>query len=156
MAQIFKTQGGVVNEDGLLMANQAEAAMADASSALVTFGYYTPVIVLMDESRNVLEENAQLISHEIQREGFETRVETINTMEAWLGALPAQLRPNVRRPLIHTLNLADLLPLATVWPGLDHNPAPSIRPALRRSCTRPHPARRRSGLICTSETLGTR
>ena len=47
-AQIFKTQGGVVNEDALLMANQAEAAMTDANSALVTFGYYTPVIVLMD------------------------------------------------------------------------------------------------------------
>jgi type IV secretion system protein TrbE len=124
MAQIFKTQGGVVNEDALLMANQAEAAMADASSALVTFGYYTPVIVLMDESRHVLEENARLISREIQREGFATRVETINTMEAWRGTLPGELRPNVRRPLIHTLNLADLLPLATVWPGLDHNPCP--------------------------------
>jgi type IV secretion system protein VirB4 len=67
----------------------------------------------MDKSRNVLEENAQLIPREIQREGFATRVETINTMEAWLGTLPGHLRPNVRRPLIHTLNLADLLPLAT-------------------------------------------
>jgi len=121
-AQIFKTQGGVVNEDALLMANQAESAMADASSALVTFGYYTPVIVLTDQSRIVLEDNARTIAREIQREGFSTRIETINTMEAWLGSLPGHLRPNVRRPLIHTLNLADLLPLATVWPGLDHNP----------------------------------
>ena len=45
-------------------------------------------------------------------------------MEAWLGTLPGHLRPNVRRPLIHTLNLADLLPLATVWPGLENNPCP--------------------------------
>jgi len=126
-AQIFKTKGGVVNEDALLMATQAEAAMADASSSLVTFGYYTPVIVLMNESRVVLEENARSISREIQREGFSTRIETINTMEAWLGTLPGHLRPNVRRPLIHTLNLADLLPLATVWPGLDHNPCDLIQ-----------------------------
>ena len=124
MTQIFKTQGGVINEDALLMANQAETAMADASSAQVTFGYYTPVIVLTDESRTVLEENARTIAREIQREGFATRIETINTMEAWLGTLPGHLRPNVRRPLIHTLNLADLLPLATVWPGLDHCPCP--------------------------------
>jgi type IV secretion/conjugal transfer VirB4 family ATPase len=123
-AQIFKTQGGVVNEDALLMANQAEAAMTDAHSSLVTFGYYTPVIVLMDRDRLVLEDNARIIAREIAREGFTTRIETINTMEAWLGTLPGHVRPNVRRPLIHTLNLSDLLPLATVWPGLDVNPCP--------------------------------
>ena len=64
-AQLFKTQGGVVNEDALLMANQAEAAMTDANSALVTFGYYTPVIVLMDRDRTVLEENARIIAREV-------------------------------------------------------------------------------------------
>jgi len=127
-AQIFKTQGGVVNEDALLMANQAEAAMTDANSSLVTFGYYTPVIVLMDRSRTVLEEQARIIAREIEREGFTTRIETINTMEAWRGSLPGHLRPNVRRPLIHTLNLSDLLPLATVWPGLEYNPCPLYPP----------------------------
>ncbi|MDR3740812.1 MAG: conjugal transfer protein TrbE [Terracidiphilus sp.] len=128
MSQIFKTQGGVINEDALLMATQAEKAMSDANSALVTFGYYTPVIVLMDESRGVVEENARSIARAIAREGFAARVETLNTMEAWLGTLPGQLRPNVRRPLIHTLNLADLLPLASVWPGLEHNPCPFYPP----------------------------
>jgi type IV secretion/conjugal transfer VirB4 family ATPase len=123
-AQIFKTSGGVVNEDALLMANQAEAAMSDAHSSLVTFGYYTPAIVLMDRDRIVLEDNARVIAREIAREGFTTRIETVNTMEAWLGTLPGHQRPNVRRPLIHTLNLSDLLPLATVWPGLDVNPCP--------------------------------
>ncbi|WP_159014018.1 transporter [Acidisoma sp. S159] len=123
-AQIFKTQGGIVNEDALLMVSQAEAAMTDANSSLVTFGYYTPVIVLMDRSRVVLEDNARIIAREIAREGFTTRIETINTMEAWLGSLPGHLRPNVRRPLIHTLNLSDLLPLAAVWPGLQSNPCP--------------------------------
>jgi type IV secretion system protein VirB4 len=49
--QVFKTQGGSVNEDALLMSSQADAAIADASSALVAFGYYTPVIVLMDSDR---------------------------------------------------------------------------------------------------------
>jgi type IV secretion system protein VirB4 len=123
-AQLFKTQGGTVNEDALMMANQAEAAMTDAHSAMVTFGYYTPVIVLMDRDRAVLEENARIIAREVAREGFTTRVETINTMEAWLGSLPGHIRPNVRRPLIHTLNLSDLLPLASVWPGLPENPCP--------------------------------
>ena len=121
---MFKTQGGIVNEDALLMTSQADAAIADASSALVAFGYYTPVIVLMDRDRATLTENARLIVREIQREGFTARIETVNTMEAWLGSLPGHPMPNVRRPLIHTGNLADLLPLAGVWTGRDENPCP--------------------------------
>ena len=39
----------------------------------------------------------------------------MNTVEAWLGSLPGHAIPNVRRPLIHTGNLADLLLLAGVW-----------------------------------------
>ena len=136
--QVFRTQGGSVNEDALLMTGQADAAIADASSAMVAFGYYTPVIVLMDHDRAVLAENARLIVREIQREGFTARVETVNTMEAWLGALPGHTLPNVRRPLIHTGNLADLLPLASVWTGRDEHPCPFYpagSPALLHAAT---------------------
>src|SRR5204863_151866 len=31
----------------------------------------------------------------------------------------------VRRPMLHTLNLADLLPLTSIWPGLECNPCPA-------------------------------
>ena len=110
------------------MADQADAAIADASSALVAFGYYTPVIVLMDQDRETLNESARLVVREIQREGFTARIETVNTMEAWLGSLPSHSIPNVRRPLIHTGNLADLLPLAGVWTGREENPCPFYPP----------------------------
>jgi type IV secretion system protein VirB4 len=52
-SQVFRTQGGYVNEDAGLMARQAEDAITDANSALVTFGYYTPVIVLEPRARNL-------------------------------------------------------------------------------------------------------
>ena len=122
--QVFKTQGGSVSEDALLMTGQADAAIADASSTLVAFGYYTPVVVLMDPDRAVLIENARLVIREIMREGFSARIETVNTMEAWLGSLPGHTIPNVRRPMVHTGNLADLLPLAGVWTGREQNPCP--------------------------------
>ncbi len=106
------------------MTGQADAAIAEASSALVAFGYYKPVIVLMDQNRTALIENARLVVREIMREGFSARIETVNTMEAWLGSLPGHTIPNVRRPMIHTRNLADLLPLAGVWTGREENPCP--------------------------------
>jgi type IV secretion/conjugal transfer VirB4 family ATPase len=127
-AQVFKTQGGIINEDALTMAGQAEAAIADASSAQVAFGYYTPILVLMGKERGALLENARLLVREIQREGFACRLETINTLEAWLGSLPGHPIPNIRRSLIHTLNLADLLPLSSVWAGKDRCPCPFYPP----------------------------
>ena len=86
--QVFKTQGGSVNEDALLMTGQAEAAIAEASSALVAFGYYTPVIVLMDADRTALIENARLVVREITREGFAARIETVNTWRLGSAACP--------------------------------------------------------------------
>ena len=124
MSQVFRTQSGSINEDALLMTQEAEAAITKTSSGLFGAGFYTPVIVLMGADRAELLENARLVVREIQREGFTARVETINTMEAWLGSLPGHPVPNVRRPLIHTDNLADLLPLASVWTGRDTCPCP--------------------------------
>jgi type IV secretion/conjugal transfer VirB4 family ATPase len=123
-AQVFKTSGGMVNEDALHMATQAENAIQEASSALVTFGYYTPVIILMGPNKALLQAQARLLVREIQREGFACRLETLNTLEAWLGSLPGHSHPNVRRALIHTLNLADLLPLASIWAGKEFCPNP--------------------------------
>lgn len=123
-SQVFKTQNGVINEDALTMQVQTEGAMADANSSLVTYGFYTPVIVLMGTDRGELAENARMVVREIRREGFSARVETVNTMEAFLGSLPGHPIPNIRRPLIHTLSLADMLPLASVWAGRDANPCP--------------------------------
>jgi type IV secretion/conjugal transfer VirB4 family ATPase len=137
-SQVFKTQGGAVNEDALLMVQQADAALADASSATVAFGYYSPVVVLMDRDREALIENARLVVREIQREGFSARIETVNALEAWLGALPGHTVPNIRRPLIHTANLADLLPLAGVWTGSETAPCPFYpagAPALLHAAT---------------------
>jgi type IV secretion system protein TrbE len=128
VSQIFRTTGGSINEDALLMTAEAEAAMTKTSSALFGAGFYTPVIVLMGSDRTELLENARLVLREVMREGFAARVETINTMEAWLGSLPGHPAPNIRRPLIHTDNLADLLPLASVWTGKDTCPCPYYPP----------------------------
>ncbi|HEY1561572.1 MAG TPA: hypothetical protein VGF71_11880, partial [Caulobacteraceae bacterium] len=117
-----------IDEDALAMATEAGSAMARTNSALVGTGYYTAVVVTMAPSPAEAVENARLISREIMRLGFATRVETINAMEAWLGSLPGHTVPNVRRPLIHTDNMADLLPLTSVWTGRATNPCPFYPP----------------------------
>ena len=45
----------------------------------------------------------------------------MNAVEAWLSSLPGQVYANVRQPLVHTLNLAHLMPLSSVWAGPARN-----------------------------------
>jgi len=123
-AQVFRTKNATVNHDAVSMAGEVDAAITETHSGWVTYGYYTGNVVLLGFNRTTLSDQARTVAREITRLGFAARVETVNTVEAWLGTLPGHALPNIRRPLLHTRNLADLLPLASVWPGLHQNPCP--------------------------------
>lgn len=136
--QVMGTQKGAINEDAQTMMNEASAAKAEISSGAVGYGFYTSVIVLMHEDRTVLDELARKLTKSIAMRGFGSRVETLNTVEAWLGSLPGHGVENVRRPMIHTLNLADLLPTSSIWAGQSHAPCPFYKegsPALMQCAT---------------------
>jgi type IV secretion/conjugal transfer VirB4 family ATPase len=53
--------------------------------------------------------------------GFSVKRERMNSVEAWLSSLPGQVYANVRQPLVHTLNLAHLMPFSSVWAGPARN-----------------------------------
>ena len=118
--------GGVthVNADADDMAADAVAAMAEASSGLVRFGYYTSVVLLSSANLQQLRDAAQYVTKMIANAGFSARVESVNAVEAYLGSLPGNLFANVRRPLVNTLNLAHLLPLTAIWAGPEVHPCP--------------------------------
>lgn len=126
--QVFNTNTGPVDQDALSMVGDAEAAIAEVNGNLVAMGYYTSVVVLMDEDRDKLDWSARQVEKAINRLGFAARVETINTMDALLGSLPGHGVENVRRPLINTMNLADLLPTSTIWTGSATAPCPMYPP----------------------------
>jgi type IV secretion/conjugal transfer VirB4 family ATPase len=121
--QIFKSTGGPVNLHAQAMANDAEEAMAIASSGDVQFAQYTANVVCLDEDPEALRDSVRLVIKTIQNLGFSCRVETVNAIEGWRGTLPGDGYSNVRRVLLHTLNLADLLPTTSVWAGLRENPS---------------------------------
>nr|BCT99966.1 TrbE protein [uncultured bacterium] len=126
--QVFNTNTGSVNQDAATMVADAEAAIAEVNSGLVAAGYFTSVVVLMDEDRERLAASALSVEKAINRLAFAARIETINTMDAYLGSLPGHGVENVRRPLINTMNLADLLPTSTIWTGSATAPCPMYPP----------------------------
>ncbi|MQT57773.1 conjugal transfer protein TrbE [Pseudomonas sp. FSL R10-0399] len=126
--QVFNTNGGTVDEDAVSMVADAASAIAETNSGMVAQGFYTSVVVLMDESRSVVETAALQLEKAINAMAFTARVETINTMDAFMGSLPGHGVENVRRPLINTMNLADLIPTSTIWTGENFAPNPLMPP----------------------------
>lgn len=122
--QVFNTNSGIIDEDALNMVNDAQAAIAETNSGMVGQGYYTSVVVLMDEDRAKVENAALFIEKNINALGFCARTETVNTMDAFMGSLPGHGVENIRRPLINTMNLADLLPTSSIWTGEKYAPCP--------------------------------
>ena len=133
--QLFRTQSGAVNVNALTNTQDAELAMSiaqglpvTASGSTVAFGFYTAVIVVMDENQQEVNEKAKEVKTLIENLGFTCRIETVNAVEAFLGTLPGHSIPNVRRPIMHTLNLGHLIPLTTVWAGPSEHPCPFYPP----------------------------
>jgi len=126
--QITNSQTGPLDQDAMAMVADAEAAIGEVNSGLIGMGYYTSVVVLMDEDRGEVERSARHIEKVIQQLGFAARIETLNTMDAFLGSLPGHGVENVRRPPLNTMNLADLLPTSTIWTGSATAPCPMYPP----------------------------
>jgi type IV secretion system protein TrbE len=124
------------NEPVQLLDSDADNKVVDADAALqalggdhVAFGYFTATITVADRDRTAVDEKLRAVERIVNGTGFTTIRESINAVEAWLGSLPGHVYANVRQPLVHTLNLAHLVPLSSVWAGPvrnDHLGGPAL------------------------------
>lgn len=117
-------ESGHVDQHADLMMHDSLEAQAEAASGHVRYGHFTLSIILSAETRNEALENARQIRKELQNRGFNARVETFNAMEAFLGSLPGHGYYNVRKPILHSLNLAHLAPFSSMWAGEEFHPSP--------------------------------
>ena len=88
----------------------------------ITFGYYTGVVVVFDENRASCDEKVKYIRRLLNNNGYQSIDEKMNALEAFLGSLPGDTIRNIRKPLVSTQNLANMIPLTDVWTGLEDNP----------------------------------
>ncbi|MFA6123004.1 conjugal transfer protein TrbE [Sphingomonas sp.] len=112
------------NQPTQLLDSDADNKVVDADAALqeiggdhVAFGYLTVTITVADPDRARVEEKVRAVERIVNGLGFTAKREGINAVEAWLSSLPGHAYANVRTPLVHTLNLAHLMPLSSVWAG---------------------------------------
>jgi type IV secretion/conjugal transfer VirB4 family ATPase len=116
------------NQPAQLLDSDADNKAVDVDQALqalggdhVAFGYLTTTITVTDRSRTAVEDKVRAVERIVNGLGFTCVRESVNAVEAWLSSLPGHVYANVRQPLVHTLNLAHLMPLSSVWAGPIHN-----------------------------------
>ena len=118
----------ITNQPVQLVDNDAGNKVADADLALqalgqdyVAFGYLTTTVTVADADPARAEHKLRAVERVVNGLGFTLIRERLNAVEAWLSSLPGQVYANVRQPLVHTLNLAHLMPLSSVWAGPARN-----------------------------------
>jgi len=116
------------NEPAQLTDSDADNKVADADQALqalggdhVGFGYLTISVTVFGADAGEAAERLRAVERVLHGAGFTTIRESLNAVEAWLGSLPGHVYANVRQPLVHTLNLAHLVPFSCVWAGPARN-----------------------------------
>lgn len=116
------------DQHSIRMALDSSDAAALAESGAVRFCYYTPAVVVWGDKNGEAALLAREIVQVLNDKGLTAKVEDINALDAFAGTLPGHGHYNVRKPLVHTKNVANLLPLTSKWSGLRENPCPFYPP----------------------------
>ena len=118
---LFNQETALLDTDASTKAAETNQALEDLGSGDVAFGHVTTTITVTDEDETQADEALRQAERVVNARGFVTIRESFNAVEAWLGTLPGNPYANVRQPIIHTLNLAHMMPISSVWAGPDWN-----------------------------------
>jgi len=135
---MFNRESALVDPDAEAKSLDADEALQELGADDVAFGHVTTSIVVSDPDRGRVDEMLLAVERILNGRGFTTIRETLNAVEAWLGSLPGNPYANVRQPIVHTLNLAHLMPVSAVWAGPAMNrqlAAPPLMMAQTRGAT---------------------
>jgi type IV secretion system protein TrbE len=114
---LFNQETALLDTDASTKVAETNEALEDLGSGDVAFGYVTTTITVTAEDEVVADEALRQVERVVNARGFVTIRESFNSVEAWLGSLPGNVYANVRQPVIHTLNLAHIMPISSVWAG---------------------------------------
>jgi type IV secretion system protein TrbE len=118
---MFNRETALVDSDADNKAADADEALQELGQDDVAFGFLTTTVIVADGDAKLAGEKLLAIERIINGRGFVSIRETLNAVEAWLGSLPGNPYANVRQPIVHSLNLAHLMPVSAVWAGPEAN-----------------------------------
>ena len=115
--KIFHKELDKVNTGNLILAEDAQEALAELTSTDISYGFYAMSILGMGPTPAEANRAAELLSGSLRANGYAVTREVNGLMPAFLTTLPGSNRTALRKYLASTANLADLIPLRTIRSG---------------------------------------
>lgn len=119
---VTKEETPLVDTDAMAKTEECDGALEALGGEACAFGYATIVVTLDHPDLAEADRRARAVEAALNAQGFVARTEDLNAVEAWLGSIPGEAYADVRRPMVSTLNLADLIPASAVWAGPPSDP----------------------------------
>jgi type IV secretory pathway VirB4 component len=129
--RVSARQSMLVEQAPLDNMEEASEAQAQVEHGEVSFGYTTHTIVLWDTDFAEVGRKVKAVEAALNTVGCIAKVEDLNAFAAWRGTIPGEVYSNVRRPLLHSHNLAHLFPATAPWGGPERNEHLDGPPLLR-------------------------
>ncbi|MCA3694652.1 MAG: conjugal transfer protein TrbE, partial [Aquidulcibacter sp.] len=107
---ITKEDVPLLDRDAQVKADECDGALEALGAEVCAYGWLTLTVTVLDRDEGRVTEKARAIEAVLNAQGFVARTEDLNAVEAWLGSIPGEPYADVRRPMLSTLNLCDLLP----------------------------------------------
>jgi type IV secretion/conjugal transfer VirB4 family ATPase len=107
----------LLDTDSVSKVEECDGALAALGAETCAYGYLTLTVSVLDPDEAMAAAKARSIVAALNAQGLVARIEDLNAVDAWLGSLPGEPYADARRPMISTLNLADILPVSAVWAG---------------------------------------
>jgi type IV secretion system protein VirB4 len=114
---ITKQESKLEDSDSLNKSEDVDDALQELGGDHCSFGDFTLTITVWDEDEQTATEKARAVQQVVDGVGLVTEIEDFNAVQAWMGSLPGHAYADVRRPLVSSLNVCDLVPLSAVWSG---------------------------------------
>jgi type IV secretion system protein VirB4 len=95
---LLNNTNGRINQDAVSMVADIEAMTTETQGGLISTGYYSATIVLFDADLDRFDAAANTLKKQCAEIGFAAQIETVNSLEAFLGSLPGHGVENIRAP----------------------------------------------------------
>lgn len=109
------------NQGAMEMESEAGQIQADIAMGEYVLGYYTSNLMCWDRNLEKAKEKSRKLQQVVRSCGFAAKEETFNNVEAWCGMMAGNVYSNIRRPLISTRNMSNIVPLSSAWQGMLYN-----------------------------------
>lgn len=115
--ELTKNAPSKENEDSIEKAGEVNTQINLTRGDYVSQGYYSCTVIVSDKNKDEADKKALLVSKEIDDLGFTTIIESVNSYQCFLSAIPGNIYHNRRKPILNSLTLSHLLPTNSIWAG---------------------------------------